>query len=146
VGTAGFWRSAFHHALDAIEILPRLLTRPTARGLAFLGAAVYWFGDITALWAALRVFGEEPSLPALVIGYATGYALTRRTLPLGGAGSVEALVAFALAWTGTKLAPAVLAVFAYRIFNLWLPLLPAALGLRTLKGLRRTAWRAARAP
>jgi hypothetical protein len=27
----------------------------------------------------------------------------------------------------------VLAVFVYRIFNLWLPLLPAALGLRTLK-------------
>jgi hypothetical protein len=24
-------------------------------------------------------------------------------------------------------------VFAYRIFNLWLPLVPAALGLRTLR-------------
>jgi hypothetical protein len=27
----------------------------------------------------------------------------------------------------------VLAVFAYRVFNLWLPIIPAALGLRSLK-------------
>jgi len=74
-----------------------------------------------------------------VIGYATGYALTRRTLPLGGAGTVEALVSFALAWTGIPLAKAVLAVCAYRIFNLWLPLLPAAIGLRHLKRWRDLA-------
>jgi len=42
-------------------------------------------------------------------------------------------VSFALAWTGIPLAKAVLAVCAYRIFNLWLPLLPAAIGLRHLK-------------
>jgi hypothetical protein len=74
-----------------------------------------------------------------VIGYATGYALTRRTLPLGGAGSVEALVPFALAWAGVALAPAVLAVAVYRIFNLWLPLLPAAIGLRHLRRWRDAA-------
>jgi uncharacterized membrane protein YbhN (UPF0104 family) len=28
---------------------------------------------------------------------------------------------------------AVLAVFAYRVCNLWLPLIPAALGLRSLR-------------
>jgi uncharacterized membrane protein YbhN (UPF0104 family) len=72
-----------------------------------------------------------------LIGYGTGYALTRRTLPLGGAGSVEALVSFALAWTGVPLAKAVLAVFAYRLFNLWLPLLPAAVGLHHLKRWRQ---------
>ena len=54
--------------------------------------------------------------------------MTRRTLPFGGAGAVEALLPFALSWTGISLAAAVLAVFAYRVFNLWLPLVPAALG------------------
>ena len=39
----------------------------------------------------------------------------------------------ALSWTGIPLAAAVLAVFTYRIFNFWLPLVPAALGLRSLK-------------
>jgi uncharacterized membrane protein YbhN (UPF0104 family) len=66
---------------------------------------------------------------AVVVGYATGYALTRRTLPLGGAGAVEALMPFALVWVGYGLPAAVLAVFAYRIFNLWLPLGPAIVAL-----------------
>ena len=138
VSAHGFFRSALRHALDALHILRRLAVE---RRRAFAGAALYWSADVTSLWAALRMFGERPPLAGLVIGYATGYALTRRTLPLGGAGSVEALVSFALAWTGIKLAPALLAVFAYRVFNLWLPLLPAALGLRTLKQLRRAAER-----
>jgi len=86
------------------------------------------------LWAALQAFSAQtPNVAALVLGYATGYALTRRTLPLAGAGVVEALLPFALGWVGIALAPAVLAVFAYRVANLWLPLLPAALGLRKLR-------------
>jgi uncharacterized membrane protein YbhN (UPF0104 family) len=48
-------------------------------------------------------------------------------------------VSFALAWTGIPLAKAILAVFVYRIFNLWLPLLPAAIGLRQLKRWRDVA-------
>ena len=131
--SGGRWRGAFHHALDAVGILRSLATQGAAHGGAFLGTTLYWVGDVGCLWASLRAFHESPDLAALVIGYATGYALTRRTLPLGGAGSVEALVSFALAWTGIPLAQALLAVCAYRIFNLWLPLLPAAVGLRHLK-------------
>lgn len=129
----GGWRTVVRHALDAVQILRKLATQQAMHGGAFLGATLYWVGDIGCLWASLRTFHDSPDLAALVIGYATGYALTRRTLPLGGAGAVEALVSFALAWTGVPLAKAVLAVCAYRIFNLWLPLLPAAIGLRHLK-------------
>jgi hypothetical protein len=53
-------------------------------------------------------------------------------LPLGGAGAADASLPFALNWTGVALAPAVLAVFAYRFFNAWLPVLPALVGLRRL--------------
>ena len=73
----------------------------------------------------------------LVVGYATGYAITRRGLPLGGAGVIEALLPFALGWVGIALAPAVLAVFAYRLINLWLPMIPALAGLPTLARLQR---------
>jgi len=69
----------------------------------------------------------------LLIGYATGYALTLRTLPFAGAGAVEALLPFALSWMAISLPAAVLAVFAYRIFNLWLPIVPAAVGLRSMR-------------
>jgi uncharacterized membrane protein YbhN (UPF0104 family) len=131
-GSSG-WRNAVAHALDAVHVLRRLAFQPRKHSGAFLGTGLYWLGDIGCLWASLRTFHETPHLPGLVIGYATGYALTRRTLPLAGAGVVEALVSFAIAWTGVALSAAVLGVFAYRVFNLWLPLLPAALGLRSLK-------------
>ena len=127
------WRSVLHHILEALHVLRRLAEQPREHSGAFLGTALYWIGDVACLWACLRTFHNTPDLAALIIGYATGYALTRRTLPLGGAGTVEALISFALAWTGVPLAKAVLAVCAYRFFNLWLPLLPAAVGLRFLK-------------
>jgi uncharacterized membrane protein YbhN (UPF0104 family) len=135
----GGWRAVVRHGLDAVHILKKLSAQGAEHGGAFVGTTLYWAGDVGCLWACLRAFHDSPDLAALVIGYATGYALTRRTLPLGGAGSVEALVSFALAWTGIPLAKAVLAVCAYRIFNLWLPLLPAAIGLRHLKRWRDVA-------
>src|SRR5262249_23849204 len=99
-----------------------------------IGTGVYWFGDIACLAICLRAYeGHFPSVAPLLIGYATGYALTRRTLPLAGAGAVEALLPFALIWTGTPLAAAVTAVIAYRIVNFWLPIVPAVFGLRSLR-------------
>jgi len=133
------WRNVLAHALEALYVLRRLAVQPREHAGAFLGTALYWLGDIACLWACLRAFHSQPDLAALVIGYATGYALTRRTLPLGGAGTVEVLVSFALAWTGVPLANAVLGVCAYRFFNLWLPLLPAAIGHRHLKRWRELA-------
>ena len=121
------------HALDSIHVLKCLFVQPR-HAFGPLGTAIYWFGDIFCLWACLQAFTQgTPSISLLLLGYATGYALTRRTLPLGGAGAVECLLPFALSWCGISLAAAVVAVFAYRIFNFWLPTLPAALGLRHLR-------------
>jgi uncharacterized membrane protein YbhN (UPF0104 family) len=139
LGDHGAWRAVVGHLLDGVHVLRNLASQRAEHGGAFLGTTLYWVGDIGCLWASLRAFHDSPDLAGLVIAYATGYALSRRTLPLGGAGAVEALVSFALAWTGIPLATAVLAVCAYRIFNLWLPLLPAAIGLRHLKRWREVA-------
>ena len=127
------WRGQIGHALDSIHVLKCLFVQPRHL-IGPIGTAIYWFGDIVCLWACLHAFTHgTPDIPLLLIGYATGYALSRRTLPFGGAGAVEALLPFALSWCGISLAAAVLAVFAYRIFNFWLPALPAALGLRHLR-------------
>jgi uncharacterized membrane protein YbhN (UPF0104 family) len=128
----GGWREPISTALESIHVLKCLFK--TRHLIGPLGTAVYWFGDIVCLWACLQAFTHgTPDIELLLLGYATGYALTRRTLPLGGAGAVEALLPFALSWCGISLAAAVLAVFAYRVCNLWLPLVPAALGLRSLR-------------
>ncbi|MES1248941.1 MAG: lysylphosphatidylglycerol synthase domain-containing protein [Actinomycetota bacterium] len=120
-------------ALDSIHVLKCLFVRPRHL-IGPLGTAIYWFGDIACLWACLQAFTHgTPDISLLLIGYATGYALSRRTLPFGGAGAVESLLPFALSWCGISLAAAVLAVFTYRIFNFWLPTLPAAFGLKHLR-------------
>lgn len=130
----GAIRRAICHGIDAVDVVRKLAVHPWRHGLAFVGMAVYWLGDIFCLWAALHAFtAGTPRASLLVVGYASGYALTRRTLPLAGAGLVEALLPFSLAWVGIALVPALLAVGAYRTLNLWLPLIPAAMGLRLLR-------------
>ncbi len=127
-------KRALCHALDGVGVVVKLAVRPVKHGSAFVGMALYWIGDIFCLWAALHAFtAGTPRASLLVLGYASGYALTRRTLPLAGAGVVEVLLPFTLAWVGIGLAPAILAVSVYRIMNLWIPLIPATLGLRTLR-------------
>lgn len=127
------WRDALAQWLDSIHVLRQLFVK-LEHLAAPIGTAVYWFGDIACLALCLRAYeGHFPSIAPLLIGYATGYALTRRTLPLAGAGAVEALLPFALSWSGTPLAAAVPAVLAYRVVNFWLPIVPAVFGLRSLR-------------
>jgi uncharacterized membrane protein YbhN (UPF0104 family) len=131
-----FLRQRLLRGLEAIHATLRMLRTLPNGPVAAGGMALYWAGDITVLWACLAMFDGHPSVAVIVVGYATGYALTRRSLPLGGAGAVEAMLPFALSWVSVHLAAAVLAVVAYRLFNVWLVVAPAAAGLRHLR--RRT--------
>ncbi len=127
------WRDHVAQWLDSIHVLRQLFVR-LEHVVGPLGSGIYWFGDIACLALCLRAYlGHFPSIAPLLVGYATGYALTRRSLPLGGAGAVEALLPFALSWSGIPLAAAVPAVLAYRIVNFWLPIVPAVFGLRSLR-------------
>jgi uncharacterized membrane protein YbhN (UPF0104 family) len=133
----GGWRRHVYAWLGSLDLLLGLIRGRTRGGPAFLGISCYWVGDVFCLWATLHGFSARtPPIAALLVGYATGYALTRRALPLGGAGIVEALLPFALGWVAIARAPAVLAVISYRIINLWLPVLPALAGLPSLARLQ----------
>src|SRR5437868_3906145 len=133
------WRDHVAQWLDSIHVIKQLFVK-LEHAAGPIGTGIYWFGDIACLAFCLRAFeGHFPSIAPLLIGYATGYALTRRTLPLAGAGAVEALLPFALLWSGTPLAAAVPAVVAYRMVNFWLPIVPAIFGLRSLRADGRAA-------
>ena len=124
--------------LRALALVLGVICSPRRHRLALAGTLAYWSGDIFCLWATLHAFSARtPPVAQLIVGYATGYALTRRALPLGGAGVVEALLPFSLHWLGIALAPALAAVLAYRVINLWLPIIPALAGLPTLNSLQR---------
>ncbi len=118
-------RRRIDEALGAIYVLRRLVTAPLLGLGATLGMAVYWAAEIASLWAALKLFQGDVPIAGMIVAYATGYAATRRTLPLGGAGTTEALMTYSLTWVGLALPSALLAVVAYRLFNFGLITFPA---------------------
>ena len=128
------WWRPLRHWLEAFAQTLKLLVSWPAGQLAILGMGVYWACDIAALVSCMDVFTHRRGMTvAMIVGYATGYALTRRSLPLGGAGIVEILLPVAMTWVGFPLAASILGVVAYRAFNLWVAVIPASLGVRRLR-------------
>jgi uncharacterized membrane protein YbhN (UPF0104 family) len=120
-------RRSISEILAGVEVLRTVVLRPLERPSALVGMAVYWAAEIACLAFALRCFGVVLSVPALVVAYATGYAASRRSLPLGGAGITEALLTLALIWVHVPAAHALLSVVAYRVINFLAPMLPGLL-------------------
>jgi uncharacterized membrane protein YbhN (UPF0104 family) len=120
-------------ALEGVGALHTLLRNPRAYMGAWVGTALYWAADIGAFYGALRAFGIAPGPGKVILAYATGYAATRRSLPLGGAGITEVLMTYSLYWVRYPLAPALAAVVAYRVFNFLLAATPALIAHRQLE-------------
>jgi uncharacterized membrane protein YbhN (UPF0104 family) len=131
----GPWRETLHIALTGVGILRLLARNLPAYWSAWLAGAMYWVLEVGAFYGALRFIGLHPSGWQTVLAYATGYALTRRSLPLGGAGATETLMTFALHWVGFAVPPALAAVVVYRVGNFILPTAPALLALPRVKPL-----------
>jgi uncharacterized membrane protein YbhN (UPF0104 family) len=131
--TAG--RIALADAIGGVVLVRHLIVHAGRYPLALLGFPVFWAGDVLTLYAGLRAFGVHVGLAALVLAYTTAYVVTSLPLPAGGAGGVEAGLAFSLNAVGVPLAPALLATLVYRFFTLWLPIAIAALALTQVEKL-----------
>jgi hypothetical protein len=131
-------RRALARVLEPITLLRALVLERDCRS-SWPGMTLYWVGEVAALGGALATVGASLSVWALVVAFATGHAATRRSLPLGGAGATEALLAYGLHWCGVALAPAVVAVAVYRALGYVLPLLPALAVRRSVPVLRQPA-------
>jgi len=119
--------------LAGAEVLRGVVLRPLERPLALLGMGIYWAAEIACLAFALLCFGVELSVPALVVAYATGYAASRRSLPLGGAGITEVLLTLSLIAVHVHAPKALLSVVAYRLVNFLAPMLPGLLAHSSLE-------------
>jgi uncharacterized membrane protein YbhN (UPF0104 family) len=122
--------------VGGLRLLRLLLMRPRQHGLAFVGIATYWFGEILCLWAALMAFRAPVAVPVLILGFAAGHILTRRSFPAGGIGLTEIALTFALFWLGVPFTRALLAVLVYRCFSFWLALVPAFAARGTVQAIR----------
>ncbi|HET6657882.1 MAG TPA: lysylphosphatidylglycerol synthase transmembrane domain-containing protein [Gaiellaceae bacterium] len=148
-GRTTFWwsklKKGFADGIGGVVVVRHLVLNPRAHPSAILGFAVYWFGHLLTLYAALRAFTHSSVvLAALVLAFATGYVATALPLPGGGSGGIEAALAFSLHAVGMPLAPALLAALVYRFFTFWLPLLPALALLPSVKQLNSELPRFAR--
>jgi uncharacterized membrane protein YbhN (UPF0104 family) len=114
-------------AVLGASMLKDLARDPIVGWRAVLGMAFYWALDIGSFYGAVRFIGLHTNLGEIVVAYATGYALTRRSMPLGGAGMCEALMTFALHWMGHPIPESLAVVVVYRLFNFVLPAAPALL-------------------
>jgi uncharacterized membrane protein YbhN (UPF0104 family) len=132
----GYMRRWFAALIAGATRLRTLLLSPREHGAGVAGNAAYWAGDILCLWAALHIVEVHVPVAILVLAYSGGYVLTRRALPAGGAGVVEVALTFALFSMGAPFARTLIAVVIYRLFNFWLPIIPALILMPSIKKLR----------
>ncbi len=142
------WRYWMGVALEGVWMLrsPQGPGGPVRRGSPFFGMALFSAGELLALWAGMSAFGYAMSLPALILGYAVGYVLSRRSAPLGGAGLIDVLLILAFTGAGAPLAAAIAGTFTYRFFNLWCTMPAALVALSRLRRLADSRHRATTAP
>jgi uncharacterized membrane protein YbhN (UPF0104 family) len=129
------WRDKLGIGLDSVWMLLGLARELPDHGLSFVGITLFWAADLAALWAGMASFHFQMPAAQLVIGYSIGYALTRRSAPLGGAGLIETALPLTLWDSGAPLAAAVSGVLAYRFFNLWAPMPVAFAALPRLRAI-----------
>jgi uncharacterized protein (TIRG00374 family) len=122
-------RAGLADAIGGLRLLWRVIAAPQRHVTGLIGFPIYWGGNLLCLYAALRAFGAAPAVPALLIAYATAYVATALPLPAGGAGGIEASLAFSLTAIEVPLASAVLATLVFRFVTFWLPLPLAAVAL-----------------
>ncbi|MCW3034423.1 MAG: hypothetical protein JWM60_2768 [Solirubrobacterales bacterium] len=114
----GRWARPVKSLLLGGAILAGQSRRPLRALAATAGMLLYWCAEIGALWAALRAFGITCSPLVAIVGFATGYVLTPRGLPLAGAGVAEVLVPLGLSWLGIALPAAIVGAFAAEVTRL----------------------------
>jgi uncharacterized protein (TIRG00374 family) len=93
---------------------------------ALLATVGRWAFDYGTLLAALAAVGSTPRPVLVLLAFAAAQILALIPITPGGLGFVEAGLTATLALAGVGAGNAVLATFAYRLFNYWLPL-PAGL-------------------
>lgn len=127
-------------SLERLATLPRTLHEGVLNTAEILrhprpghaGAIAYWAFDIATLWAAFRAFGASPPIPVIVLSYFVGQMASVLPIP-GGIGSIEGgMLGFFIAF-GVNASTAALAVIAYSLLSIWLPVIPGSIAYLKLR-------------
>jgi uncharacterized protein (TIRG00374 family) len=102
-----------------------------------------WMFDYGTLLAALAAIGSHPRPGLVLLAFCGAQVLAQIPVTPGGLGFVEAGLTAMLVLAGVSAGDAVVATFAYRLFQYWLPLPLGLLGLALARGSGGTAHRPA---
>lgn len=109
-----------------------VVTDPAKLVTLFAGVTLLPLGYAACLFFSLEAFGGGASFAAVgLVSLTAGSVATAAPTP-GGIGAVEAVLLAALTGLGIASAPALAAVFLYRLSTFWLPIAPGALAFRAL--------------
>src|ERR1700730_7548341 len=119
--------------LERIRVLFRLAAAWRDSWLAFAGASVYWAGDVACLWASPRPVRShaEPCLRSCSHTPSATYSRAGRCLSRAPESSRYCCSSRSFA-AGAPFSGAILGVFTYRLFDLWLPMIPAVIAPPTV--------------
>ncbi len=120
---------AVRHSLGAMRTL---VSSPMKMLVLFVGAMLLQVGYIAALYFSVRALGGDVGFTTIGLIYLTvGSAASVAPTP-GGVGAVEAVLLAALTGVGFAAAPALAAVFLYRLVTFWAPIPLGGLSMRWL--------------
>jgi hypothetical protein len=131
------WRGELGILLDTAHLVRTMFRQPLCYAESLGGMLLFWLCDVFALWAAMAAFGFRMNGAPEMVAFGTAMIVTRRTGPLAGAGILMAAPPQQPWQSGAPWVPAMLGVFAYRFFILWLPLPFSFLAIPRLRDLGR---------
>jgi uncharacterized protein (TIRG00374 family) len=129
-------RNRLRRGSEPLEHFPERLLRERDRIVGTLGprwkralaaTSGRWALDYATLLAALAAVGSQPRPTLVLLAFCAAQVLSQIPITPGGLGFVEAGLTAMLTLAGVPAGAAVLATFAYRLFQYWLPL-PVGLG------------------
>ena len=108
----------------AFDGVTDILRRPGKMTLLIGGSALVTFSYLTTLYFSVEAFGG--GLPFATVGavFLVGSAVAQAAPTPGGLGAMEAALISGLVAAGLDSTVAVPAVFLYRLFTFWVPILP----------------------
>jgi undecaprenyl-diphosphatase len=117
----------------AFHGVAEVLRRPGKVAMLIGGSALVTFAYLTTLYFSVEAFGG--GLPFATVGavYLVGSAVAAAAPTPGGLGAVEAALIAGLVSAGLDNTIAVPAVFMYRLFTFWVPVLPGWLSFQWLQ-------------
>ncbi|MEM8618455.1 MAG: lysylphosphatidylglycerol synthase transmembrane domain-containing protein [Actinomycetota bacterium] len=119
-----FVRFVWPVVAQALDGVSAVIHRPGKLALLLGGSVLVTFANLVTLYVAIEAFGGGLSFATVGAVYLVGSAVAQAAPTPGGLGAVEAALISGLVAAGLDNLVAVPAVFLFRLFTFWLPVLP----------------------